>query len=330
MLAPDAKHQGIARLTSFLSARFLLPLAGFLILCGLYVLFVWTLPLPRIFVVLAAKSESLAYRVINSDFAAMHIVGMKAASVDGAINHCLDAIVTPTLGTRVEYRRGDDDTFVITLDPAEPNAISASLPEGTSAAKLRELKGSVVFTASKACGDTTPKRLPIWGLAEFGEEMHPPGLTGDIAPGLLTEGTLSVYGHAHDRLLGFKFPSIVYLVTSFDLPAGAVLAAKEPDGRLSASPWTGIARVLSDETGFDVAATTEARTVSMTSARIEGDGRESAQRVDLGDFSQFMNDPNLIQIQVLGGIFLFLLQGFAGMSGFFARHWRQKENGRQK
>jgi hypothetical protein len=324
MPAPDRQPATTPRFSGFLSVRFLLPLVGFLCLCGLYLLFLWTLPLPRIFVVLAAKSESVAYRVINSDFAAMHIAGMKAASVDGSINTCLDAIVTPTLGTRVEYRRGDDDHFVITLDPTEPNGIAAILPEGTNATKLRQLKGSVVFTAAKACGDSTPTRLPIWGLAEFGEEMHPPGLNGEIAPGLLTEGTLSVYGHAHERLLGFTFPAIVYLVTSFDLPAGSVLSAKEPDGRLSASPWTGIARVVTDETGFDVAATSEARTVSMTSARVSGDGPNPSQRVDLGDFSQFMNDPNLIQIQVLGGIFLFLLQGFVGMSGFLAQHLRTK------
>ena len=80
MPAPARQPATIPRRSNFLSARFLLPLVGFLCLCGLYLLFLWTLPLPRIFVILAAKSEGLAYRAINSDFAAMPIAGMKAAS----------------------------------------------------------------------------------------------------------------------------------------------------------------------------------------------------------------------------------------------------------
>jgi hypothetical protein len=50
------------------------------------------------------------------------------------------------------------------------------------------------------------------------------------------------------------------------------------------------------------------------------DGKSAGQRIELGDYSQFMNDPNVIQIQVVGGIFLFLLQGLSGFSGLINQH----------
>jgi hypothetical protein len=306
----------------FLSARLGLAVAALLIVSGLYALFLWTLPPPAVSVVLTAKTESLAYRVINSDMAAIHISGMKGASLDGLISGCVDAVLTPTVGTRVEYRRGNADQFSITLDPAEGNAVAAYLHNGNSA-KNRSVSGSLVFSIAKACGETTPIRLPIWGPTEFGEVMHPPDASGEMAPGLLTQGTLSIYGRAHERLLGLKFPALVYLVTSFDLPAGSVLSNKGNDGKLGESPWTGVARVIDDESGFDIAASTDARTVSVTSAGVS-DGAQAGQRIELGDYSQFMNDPNVIQIQVLGGIFLFLLQGLSGISGLVNQHFSRR------
>jgi hypothetical protein len=303
------------------AGRALLTIVALLLLTGMYALFLWTLPPPIVSVVLSAKSESLAYRVINSDMAALHIFGMKGASFDGSLTGCVDAVVTPAVGTRVEYRRGSDEQFSITLDAADGKAVTAYL---RGSGKNRSLSGSLVFSSAKLCGDAAPKRLPIWGPTEFGEEMHPPDASGEMAPGLLTQGTLSIYGRAHERLLGFRFPALVYLVTSFDLPAGSVLSSRNAEGKLSDSPWTGVARVVEDETGFDIAASTDARTVSVASAGVS-DGKSAGQRIELGDYSQFMNDPNVIQIQVVGGIFLFLLQGLSGFSGLINQHlWRRR------
>jgi hypothetical protein len=248
----------------------------------------------------------------------MRIVGMRASALDGSINACVDAVVTPAAGARVEYRRGDENFFTVTIDPRESNGPAVFLREGGGARPSRPVRGSIVFSSAKACGETKPSRFPIWGPAEFGEEMRPPGATGELAPGLLTQGTISVYGHAHQKLLGMQFPAKVYLVTSVELPAGSVLAAKEPDGELSATPWTGIATVSSEDRGFDVAASTQARTVSVSAARAEGPD-ETAQKLDLGEFSQLTNDPNVVQIQVLGGAFLFLLQGIGGLATFLAQ-----------
>ena len=154
----------------------------------------------------------------------------------------------------------------------------------------------------------------------------PPGVSGDVSPGILTSGTVSVYGRAQERLLGLKFPAVTFLVTSFDLPAGSVLAAKEPGGDLSDRPWTGVATVNTDDSfGFTIAAATDARSIALTSARATRDASDATELIDLGGFSQFMNDPNVIQIQVLGGIFFLMLQGLGGLASFVSAHMARND-----
>jgi hypothetical protein len=292
-----------------------LALVGVAVLGG-YAWFLWALPQARISVVLSASSESVAYRVIDSDMSVMHLFGLRATAIDGSVSACADMVVTPALGARVEYRRGDDDHYSVTIDPRDPAATTAFLREKDG--KSRPVKGSIVFASAKACGDDKPQRLPIWGPAEFGEELRPPGVSGDVAPGILVSGTISVYGRAHERLLGLHFPPVTYLVSSFDLPAGSVLSAKEPDGTLSDTAWTGLATTNNDDPGFTIAASTDARNVSLTSARAARDANDATEQIDLGGFAQFLNDPNVVQIQVIGGVFFLLLQGLGSLASFMS------------
>jgi hypothetical protein len=54
------------------------------------------------------------------------------------------------------------------------------------------------------------------------------------------------------------------------------------------------------------------------------DGKSAGQRIELGDYSQFMNDPNVIQIQILGRISLFLLQRLSNLSELINQHFPRR------
>jgi hypothetical protein len=102
---------------------------------------------------------------------------------------------------------------------------------------------------------------------------------------------------------------------TFDLPPGSVLAS-EP---LSAdeATWTGIAMVSSDATGFKVAVTSNAPSVVLRSSRTFGTSRTASRRIDLGHHAQVLRDPNILSIQILGGVFILLLQSVLSIVRFF-------------
>lgn len=285
-----------------------------LLVSGLYGLFLWTIPLPRTWVSLSATSEFVAFRVTNSNMATFRVAGMRGASVDGRVAGCIDGVLVPAPGARVEYRRGEDDFFRITVDPPAAGTRALTLRDKGKNFSPIDLSSSLVIAADEGCAGKAPQRLPIWGLAEFGEEQRPASTSGDLVPGLLLEGTVSVFAHAHDRLLGIRFPATVYPVNTFDVPAGSVLLSGDPadDDAL----WTGTA-TASSERGFSVKASSNAQSVQLRSVRglntPAGDGRT----IDLGKYSQFLSDPNIVQVQFVVGAFVFLLQSLLSILGFF-------------
>lgn len=303
----DSSAGGVARDGSgrFNFGFMLLSILLYLSVAGLYGAFWWSLPPPRLSLVFKGSTESLAYRVENPSISSIRIFGMKGVALDGSLNSCVDAILSPRVGSRIEYRRGDESRFSITLDGQDGGAAGTLHERATG--RARELKGSVVFAVSPACGEEVPTRLPVWGPLVIGEELRPAGPTGEMAPGLMTSGSLYVYGRSHDRLLGMKFPSLLYLVSSTELPAGSVLSVQDRSGELAATIWTGVARILESEPGFDLAVSSDARNVTIASRSLNGPDRV-AERVDLGEFSQLMNDPNVIQLQIMAGVLFFMLQ----------------------
>jgi hypothetical protein len=258
------------------------------------------IPPARISVVLAARSEFVRFLVINPEFAAFRVAGMKALTREENLNGCVDAIITPQAGARVEYRRGDKNYFRIRID-GPSNGGPAFLLRTTSA-EARELTQSVVFEASDDCGDS-PNRLPVWGPAQFGDILRPPGINGSITPGILYDGKLSVYARAHDRLIGISFPPSIYLVNSFELPTGSVLSAPIFD---ASSTWIGSVSVEKTTSGFKVQAEGQARQIVLRTAGTVGGPRDSGEPVDLGNYAQFLNDPNIVRIQFLVTAFLVL------------------------
>jgi hypothetical protein len=286
-----------------------------LILVGaLYALFLWTLPRAKFWVSLTATSESVKFRVVNPDFAVIHISGMEAHSSDpkAKLTGCVAGVVTPANGSSIEYRRGSDDFFKITIDSrfGSPNGTVFRFRPAAQNSMPFEVTAATEFRAKKDCG-TPPARLPIWGPAKFGDRLSAPGESGDVTPGLLSEGTIEVYAHAHDWLLGIKFPSSVYSVQTFDLPPGSVLTAVDD----AAENWIGTASVPSDGNGFEIRASTMSPNIALQLPHAPTGTKP--QRIDLGQYAQYLNDPNVIQIQFFFGVFLFLLQTVLSVTSFF-------------
>lgn len=304
-----------------------------------YAFFLWTLPPSQISVVLSGHAEYARYRVINPEFATIRIAGMRAEGGGSLHGRCVDAVVTPARGASVEYRRGDDKYYRIGIRPATGSQTAFSLRE--SGAERREVRDGVVFRVvaddDQCSSDDAPSRLPIWGPAQFGDVQRTPGDDGRIAPGALIDGTLSVFGRAHDRLLGLRFPSSIYLVNSFDLPPWSVLSARGDEGGRDPGPnsgdaqaastrgrpgaaetaaWTGSVGVEEDTLGFAVHASSQARQIMLHAAGLNASQAGGNQAIDLGNYAQFLNDPNIIQIQFLGGAFLFLFQSLSWIMSF--------------
>jgi hypothetical protein len=284
---------------------------------GLYAGFLWMLPQPRTWVTLKTTAEFLRFKAIKPDLTAFHAVGMWAVSLDDKdeLNGCVDAVVTPGQDARVEYRRGGDDFFRIIVDPPKQGEPSLLLQEKSKGYAAKSVAGNVVFTANDDCDGDAPKRLPIWGPTEFGEELKPAGPAGEIAPGMLINGTIEVYAHAQERLIGISFPASVYSVMTFDLPPGSVLRSGIPSE--DEGTWTGAAIVSAHGTGFDVEATSNTPSVVLRSSRTFGMSKTASRRIDLGHYAQFMKDPNILWIQLLGGTFLVLMRLVLSIVSFF-------------
>jgi hypothetical protein len=284
-----------------LSAKKLLLGAALVIIAsGCYIAFIITLPPPKFWVSLTASTERISFKVANPDLAILRVTGMEVYSDMPKLTGCVSGLLSPQLDSTVEYRRGDDSYFTITVDrPGTGRNGPVAVFQSSSDGRRTELGGPVQFRAKDDCGSAM-KRLPIWGDAQFGERVGAPDARGEIVPGMLVSGTVETFAYSHDRLLGLRFPSTVYSVNSFDLPAGSVLTR---DATASAPPlWSGAAVVSDDGSGFQVYASTTSHSVALT-APVGG-----TSAVDLGNYSQFLSDPNIIKIQFFGGVFLFLAQ----------------------
>ena len=173
------------------------------------------------------------------------------------------------------------------------------------------------------CKGKIPTQLPIWGAARFGDQTHPPGLNGDLVPSFLSQGTVTVFARAHENLLGIKFPSLVYKVNSFDIPPGAVVSTENKNE--SSAVWRGNLQTSKDSIGFTVHATARPEQMIIS---IPGDPvlNEKAL-IDLGSYPQFLQDPNLITIQVIAGVFVFLIKS---LQGFFLASKKLLSSGSEK
>jgi hypothetical protein len=226
--------------------------------------------------------------------------------------------LTPVKNAQIEYRRGDDDFFAIRVRPPAPREVALTLWEKPKGGR-RSITGDVVLTATRDCSGTAPKRLPIWGPAEFGEEVKPAGPSGEIVPGMLRNGTIEVYAIAHQELIGLSFPASVYSVMTFNLPPGSVLrsAASTSDEKAGdEATWIGTAIVSSGKTGIEIEATSNTPSITLKSSRTFG-RNDASRQIDLNQYAQFTKDPNILWVQFLGGAFLVCMRLVLSIVGFF-------------
>lgn len=304
-------------LRSELGRRIVRGCALFGVTAVLYLGFLLTLPRPNTWAGLKASAERLSFRAVNPELAVFHVGGMLADSQDGTLTGCVEGTIIPSSGATIEYRRGDTGFFRIVLDPPDNQGSSASLTYQDSKTEVppKTTKGSVIFIKSDKCPGKVPSRLPIWGPGEFGEVVRPADQSGVTKPGLLVRATLEIFAHSQERLLGIPFPSSVYSVSSFEVPAGAVLTS--PKDSEQTSIWTGVAIVASESQGFSILASIRAHYITVYGPLPTGGDRASPRRIEVDDYAQFLKDPNIIQLQFLVAAFLFFFNSLAAAVRFF-------------
>jgi hypothetical protein len=323
-------------------ARFWTVLVAFLI----YLLWIWLLPLPPHWTALKATSEYVGYRVIDPDASTLRIGGMFGAVIADQSRNlgCVTAIVTPARSAWVEYRRGGKDQLTISIEPFG-NGPAANL--ASSSDNGGPVVGKLQFTLDPSCSGVAPHRLPIGGPVAFGEELAQPGATGELPPGLLLKATVDVYALALRRFLMFTFPETVYSVMSFEAPPGVVICADIhedqtlgeatklpcPSRPISTSTppdvaadsivaWNGAA--FASDSGFEINVSTNAPSLILQSTRTFGE-RMPTRRIDLGRHAQVLQDPNVLWLHLLGGLFLVFLQAGSWIVRLSGRRLDEKD-----
>lgn len=303
-----------------------------LFVCVGYLLFLYFLPEPRVWVGLKTTTEYAAFRVTQPDLVAFGVGGMSASSLDQG-RRCVDGVVAPKAGAWVEYRRGGPKELSIQIHPPANGESSATIP-GDKGTAL-PLTGGVQLVLDKTCRGDPPTRLPILGPAVFGHQPEPTKANG-LQPGILLKGVVDVYALAQEHLLLMKFPSSVYLLSSFELPPGSVICAdtaremapesqsadchglgeQSRDDDRGLRNWVGVVTPSVFNNGFDIAATATAAGLILESSLTFG--RDApVKRIDLGAHDQFLKDPNILWVQFRVGALLLIWQAVLSVVGFF-------------
>ncbi|MYZ47140.1 hypothetical protein [Propylenella binzhouense] len=275
-----------------------------------YVAFLATLPSPRPLLILKARTEQASFVVSNADVASFAVSGLMLAT-DDADPACIGGVVQPRLGSSVSYRRSQSGSLAIVI---------ASDLEG-GAGRIEAEDGAVhplgtfatLVSDPDACGPWLVEHMPIWGPARFGEVLRGQPDMMTPAPAALLEGELAIYGRAIESWLGIGLQGGLYSIETLDLPAGGFV---EADRALPVreQDWWGIIRPDS-ELGLFVAASTEAPLL-----RIFTPGPNAApETIAVSTFTQSLNDPNLVGVQIVAAAAIVIVQLFAALAGLQKR-----------
>ena len=293
----------------------------FLVTMAAYAYLIWTIPPARTWIALKTTAEFFQVEVTRPELSVIQVQGLTAVSLDSAnlLNGCVKGFLTPVEHAIIKYRRGKDNGLNIILVPPEGGKLSASFSDENKGYATVNISGSIVLTAIDKCSGDLPNNFPIWGRAKFGEELKAADGKGQLSPGTLRDGTIEVYAHSQQHLLGLNMPASVYSVMSFDIPGNSVLTTESAvvGGNVStADYWIGSASLTKDSDGFEVQATSRATSLLLSSAAIFG-ADDAAQKIDLGRYTQFTSDPNILLLQLIAGVFLVILSNILSIVGFF-------------
>jgi hypothetical protein len=225
---------------------------------------------------------------------------------------CVGGLLQATAGTRVTYRRIANGPLRITLDRADGKPVAeARGQDGPVSAELLKA-GWLMIQENADCRGEPPRRFPISGIAEIGDELRPETSMEEVSSAPLIEGRVEIYGKTVDLgLLTWDDRSRIYPVTEISLPPGSRIAEADsvPPGR-SRKVWSGMASVHPDEDAIQVEATTEAEALAI----FRPGAGVAAEILRIGMFAQLTNDPNIVFLQIVAAVLLSLTQIFASGS----------------
>ncbi len=278
-------------------------------LMALVVIFVvgWALLAPPNTLIAARlDTEVLELRVANPH--AMRITLREARlGFDGP---CLkDLVIEPRRGAVVRYVREMRRALRVEIDgPVAWDADGAA----------EEAAGATFVVGSTGCGEGQALRLPVAGMARFGDSRF---FQDPAAPPLaLLEGQLVVYGRALPTLLSMPLPSphALYPVNEITLPGGSVLG-DDPTQAEAAASWFGhVVADLSDDgaPALAVSASTNAMEVPLRlpiANAGEGQASASAEIISLGMMARLAGDPNLRWLYLLVGAVVAVVGSLASL-----------------
>ena len=277
------------------------------LLCtGLFWFVVARLPEPDTLTIIDARTETIEFTVANARLAAFPTEGLFVNSGPAdLVGRCAEGDLIPDARTKVQYLMQPrlvvvvSGTGVVRTQDRETVFNTSESPPGDAS----EPTDLVFVRNAEDCKDMTAVRLPVWGPGAIGGWFSPQPETG----GILLSGTLHVFGRTLD--LGI-FGRGGALYPAYDdpipLPAGGRMWTDED--RNASSEGTertalfGFATV--DKEGYlHAELSTDAPTLMITQP---GDS-VLASRIEIGTFTQALNDPNLLRLQVIIAIgFAFL------------------------
>jgi hypothetical protein len=259
------------------------------------------LPPSKTWTTITAESQFISYQVTIGEYDTFRAGGMRARTEDG-MDFCVDGFVQPASGSRVEYRASSKASLRIIIDPSRDGHAVRLIPASRGA--TRDISSSFVLIADPTCLGTPPDTLPIWGAAVVGDSVRPTGATGEPMPGLLLSGEVVVFARAHDRFLGIRLPALVYRVTSFTLPPASSVKGFASDREEAV--WRGIARFGTEGGALQVMLAGEPSGMEIS---VPGDaGAFAVGKIDMGSYAEFLKDPNLLTIQAVFAILLYLVK----------------------
>jgi len=257
------------------------------------------LPPSSTWTTITAESQFISYRVTIGEYSTFRAGGMRGRTEDG-MDLCVDGFVQPADGSQVEYRGSSKAALRIIIDPSRDGKAASLIPASGGAARV--ISSSFVLVADPTCLGNVPDTLPVWGAVKVGDAVRPTGVAGESVPGLLLSGEVVVFARAHERFLGFRFPALVYRVTSFTLPPASSIKGYWPDGEEAA--WRGVARFGKEGSALQIMLAGQPSGMEILAP---GDaGAFAAGRIEMGSYAEFLKDPNLITIQAVFAILLYI------------------------
>lgn len=225
---------------------------------------------------------------------------------------CIGGLLQATAGTRVTYRRIANGPLRITLDRADGKPVAeARGQDGPVPAELLKA-GWLMIQENTDCRGEAPRRFPISGVAEIGDELRPETSMEEASSAPLIEGRVEIYGKTVDLgVLTRDDRARVYPVTEISLPPGSRIAEADsvPPGK-PRKIWSGMASINPDEDAIQVEVTTEAEAIAI----FRPGAGVAAEILRIGMFAQLMSDPNIVFLQIVAAVLLSLTQIFPSRS----------------